>query len=126
MKFFIDNNLSPLLARGMREFGEDVIHLQDEFDEDADDEEWLPYVGDNAYVLVTRDESIRRRPAEIAALKRHRVGAFFLGGKTLSRCELIQQLVRNWPRMKELAQKERRPFIYRIPPSGTKYTKIGL
>jgi predicted nuclease of predicted toxin-antitoxin system len=126
MKFFIDNNLSHLLARGMREFGEDVTHLQEQFAESAEDELWLPYIGDKGYVLVTRDETIRWKPAEIKALKRHKVGAFFLGGKGLSRCQLVQQLVRNWPRMKELAAKEHRPFAYRIPPSGTKFVKIEL
>jgi predicted nuclease of predicted toxin-antitoxin system len=81
MKFFIDNNLSPLLARGMREFGEDVVHLQEKFAPNADDEAWLPYIGENEFFLVTRDEAIRWRPAEIAALRRHKVGAFFFGGK---------------------------------------------
>lgn len=126
LTFFIDNNLSPLLAKGMREFGEDVMHLQEKFAPDADDEAWLPYIGENRFVLVTRDESIRRRPAELAALRRHQVGAFFLGGKNLERCALIQQLVRNWPRMKQLASSERRPFAFRIPPNGTKYSRIPL
>lgn len=44
MKFFIDNNLSPKLARGMQGFGEDVMHLKDEFQDDAKDIEWLPYI----------------------------------------------------------------------------------
>ena len=31
MRFFVDNNLSPKLARGMAAFGEDVTHLQDHY-----------------------------------------------------------------------------------------------
>ena len=124
--FFIDNNLSPQLAIGMRGFGEAVEHLQDLFNEDADDTEWLQYVGRRGLVLITRDISIRRRPAELAALRDHRVGAFFLGGKNLGRCDLIQQLVRNWPRMKQMSIKTRRPFAFRVPPRGTKFVSIPL
>jgi len=39
LKFFVDNNLSMNLARGMRAFGENVDHLQDHFDEDSSDTE---------------------------------------------------------------------------------------
>jgi hypothetical protein len=47
--FFIDNNLSARLARGMKEFGEDVCHLVDHYDSsipEFSDEEWLRFVGE--------------------------------------------------------------------------------
>ncbi len=126
MRFFVDNNLSEHLANGMKAFGEDVIHLKELFSESTDDVTWLQYLGENDLFLVTRDERVRRNPAEIQAMRTYGVGAFFLGGKNRSRCELIQQLVRNWPRMKELASKTNRPFAYRIPPTGTKFVAIPL
>lgn len=126
MTFVLDENLSRQLARGMREFGEDVGHILDHFSEGADDETWLPYVGDNELTLITRDLKIRWRPAELRALREHKVGAFFLGGKNRSRCDLIQQLVRNWVRIKGYAASERRPFALRVPPKGTKLTRIEL
>lgn len=126
MKFFIDHNLSPQLAKGLKGFGEDVVHLSELFPPDSDDPEWLRYIGTNNLFLVTRDERIRWNPAELQAIKRYQVGAFFLGGKKRGRCELIQQLVRNWPRMKEIASRERRPFAIKIPPSGTNFVKISF
>ena len=126
MKFFIDNNLSEHLANGMRAFGEEVMHLKEVFPEDAEDPEWLEYIGSKGLLLVTRDEKVRRRPVELHALRQHRVGAFFLGGKNLSRCDLIQQLVRNWSRMKQLASNTKRPFAFRVPRSGTKLVSIPL
>lgn len=126
MKFFIDNNLSQQLATGMRGFGEDVIHLREKFAPDANDPEWLQFVGSRGYLLVTRDERVRWRPAEQRALRTYKVGAFFLGGKARSRCELIQQLVRNWLRMKELANRTEPPYAFRIPPTGSKITKLML
>jgi hypothetical protein len=126
MKFFIDYNLSPQLAAGLKGFGEDVMHIIDRFDAGAEDIEWLSYVGSEGMILVTRDDKIRRHPLEKRALKEHRIGAFFLGGKNQNRCALIQQVVRSWPRMKDLATKTDRPFAFRVRPGGRKIESIPL
>ncbi len=112
MKFFFDNNLSEHLAKGLSEFGEDVM--------------WLEYLGKNRIILITKDERIRKNPLELQSLVKHKVGVFFLGGKKQGRCKIIQQVVRNWPRIKELAIKTRPPFAFRVPPSGTKFDRIPL
>ena len=126
MRFIVDENLSPHLAHGMREFGEAVEHLLDHFEPGEADEKWLGFLGSNDFILITRDDRIRWRPAELRALRANKVGAFFLGGKNRSRCTLIQQLIRNWPRIKEMAAREHRPFALRVPPSGSKITRIDL
>ena len=126
MRFFVDHNLSRQLATGMKAFGEDVVHLTEFFPENVDDTDYLRHIGSEGWFLVTRDKRIRYRPAELEALRQSGVGAFFMGGKNRTRCELIQQLVRHWPRMKELARKTPVPFAFRIPPSGTKFTTLPL
>ena len=126
MRFFFDNNLSPHLAKGMLAFQEDVTHLVEHFAPDAKDVDWLPVIASNKWPLVTRDERIRKNPAELNALRRYGIGAFFLGGKNRNRCQIIQQLVRNWPRIKELASKTSPPFAFRIPPTGSKIERIPL
>ena len=126
MKFFLDNNLAMGLAEGMRAFGEDVMHLRDKFQEDTPDTEWLEYVGKNRIFLITRDEKIRKNPAELQAIRLYRVGAFFLGGKNLRRCDLIEQLVRSWRRIKETAASKPRPFAFRVRRRGTKLVPINL
>ena len=126
MRFFVDNNLSPKLARGMAAFGEDVTHLQDHYPADAKDTDWLPRIGRDEWILLTRDNRVRFKPAELGAIKQHRVGAFFLGGKERSRWDLIQQVVRNWSRMNELAEKTARPFAFRVPPQGAGIDRLSL
>jgi hypothetical protein len=126
MTFFIDHNLSPSLAKGMEGFEEPVTHLTFHFQPDVEDTTWLEFIGKNGWFLITRDDRIRRNPLELLAFRQHKVGAFFLGGKGRKRCELIQQLVRNWPRIKEYARNTRRPFAYRVPPKGTKFGKIVI
>ena len=124
--FFFDNNVSKKIVEGLKAFGEEVVHLQEKFPEDSADIEWLQYVGEKGLVLITRDERVRWNRAEIAAIKKFKVATFFLGGSHLDRCKLIQQVVRNWPRIKELSGKTQPPFAYRIPPTGTKFTQIPL
>lgn len=126
MKFFFDNNLSEHLAHGLAEFGEDVVHLKDQFEENEEDVVWLEYIGKNRIILITKDERIRKNPLELKSLVKNKVGVFFLGGKKQSRCKIIQQVVRNWPRIKEYAIKTRPPFAFRVPPTGTKFEKIDL
>jgi predicted nuclease of predicted toxin-antitoxin system len=126
MTFFVDHNLSPHLASGMRAFQEEIIHLSERFPTDAKDPDWLPVIAREGLILITRDDHIRWKPAELGALRKSGVGAFFLGGKNRSRCDLIQQIVRNWPRMKELASSTRRPFAFRVPPVGTKFDRLPV
>ena len=82
MKAFVDNNLSKQLAAGLIGFGEDVVHLKDIFQDDTPDADWLPYVGQNEMILVTRDIRIRWNPSEIASFKTH----------NLKCCQLWRQL----------------------------------
>lgn len=126
MKFFIDNNLSKRLANGMAAFGEEVVHIKDLFPDNPPDVEWLQYIGENNYFLITRDIRIRYNPLELQALRRNKVGAFFMGGKQRTRCQLIQQLIRNWPRIKDYARRTHKPFAYRIRPTGTTLDKINI
>ncbi len=126
MTFFIDANLGEQIARGMQGFGEDVVHLKDCFDEGEADEVWLKHIGAKGWFLLTRDERIRWKPAERAALRTHNIGAFFLGGKNLKRWQLIEQVVRNWTRIQQLARSTQPPFAYRVPPHGTKINALEL
>jgi predicted nuclease of predicted toxin-antitoxin system len=126
MKFFFDNNIGQNVVKGFNEFGEDVLHLAQEFEINAKDEDWLPIVGNKGWILVTQDRRIRYNPAELKAYRVNSVGAFVLTGKQLNRCRIIQQLVRNWPKMKELANTTRRPFLFRIPPAGSKIKPVSI
>lgn len=126
MKCFFDNNLGIQLARGLRGFGEAAIHLKEVFPENTPDEDWLPYVGNEGYFLFTVDKRIRRRPLEKEAIKKYKVGAFFLGGKTMTRWNYIRQIVRAWHKIEDTAKTEERPFAYNINLHGTKLEKISL
>jgi len=120
MNFFFDNNLSQRLAKAMDllEQEERIIHLQDEFQPDAKDEDWLEFVGKNRMILITRDKKIKRRAAELRALKNYKVGAFILGGQNPGIWQIVKQIINNWLRIKDLASKTRVPFIFKVPLRG--------
>jgi hypothetical protein len=126
MTFFFDNNLGQFLVRGLEGFGEDVVHITEHFQGDESDEVWLEFVGKKGMFLITRDQKIRKRPIELEALKRFRVGAFFLGGKAMGRWDQIKQIIRAWPKIKEISNKTRRPFAYNVNRSGSKLVRLTL
>lgn len=126
MKCFFDENLGPPLAEGLKGFGEESMHLLEEFKPGTPDVVWLPYVAKHGYTLFTVDKRIRRRPLERAIIKEHKVGVFFLGGKTMGRWNYIKQIICNWHKIEALVKKEKPPFAYQISPQGRQFTKIPL
>jgi hypothetical protein len=126
MKCFFDENLGKQLALGLRGFGEDAIHLTEVFAPGTPDEEWLPYVGEKGYILFTIDKRIRRRPLQKSLIREHKVGAFFLMGKTMSRWNYIRQVVMAWEKIEQTVERETPPFAFQISAQGTQINKIPL
>ena len=126
MTFFFDNNLSRRIVEGMKAFGEDVTHLTEHFAASTPDKDWLDFVAEREMVLITRDRKIHRNPAEREALRRHKIGAFFLSGKDLGYWRIVVQVVRNWEKIKDHAQRTPRPFAFLIRATGTKFSPLSL
>ena len=126
MKCFFDENLGFQLAHGLKGFGEDAIHLTDVFQKGTPDEDWLPYVADNDYVLFTRDNRILRRPQQLAIIKERKIGAFFLMGKNMDRWNYIRQIVLAWHKITAVAMKDPPPYAYKVNRYGTEVDKISL
>lgn len=127
MNFFFDHNLSHRLAHAMRLLDEDetIIHLTDRFPNDTADETWLEVIGREDMILITKDLKIRKHPAELEAIRRYRVGAFFLIGKDLNKWMIVKQLVLSWENIKTLSRDTPRPFAFQVPLRG-KITRLSL
>lgn len=119
MTFFLDNNLSPILAEGLRAFGEDVRHLREVFPPETPDEVWLPEIGQRGWYLVTHDKRIPRKTLEMQALLQAKVGAFvFTHRRKLTRWEWVELVVRRWAEIASWAHRLERPFVVGIPERG--------
>lgn len=127
MNFFFDNNISPNIARALALLNDDcsICHLQDKYAPNTTDEEWLRDIGNQGFILITRDKKITKRKAELSAYKIHKIGAFILTGKNLRIWDLVKQLVLAWERIKELSERTQRPFAFSVRPKG-KIESINL
>lgn len=69
------------------------------------DDQWLPVIGDNGLVVITRDRKIRYRPAEKLAWVDNRVRGFVLtGAKSQTTVDSKAILNRHWDRIEAVVE----------------------
>jgi PIN like domain len=73
LRFFLDNNLAPKLARGFHQFvlGEhEVVHLRDRFSQETPDVEWMQQLADESgWVILIRRRRDRAQPSRSGSLE---------------------------------------------------------
>jgi len=86
-------------------------------DQDVADTAWLQLAGQRGWPVLMKDERIRYRPAERAALIAHQVQAFCLTGGNLRAAVMAEQYLAV---MDDLARacEARGPFLYAVSASG--------
>lgn len=109
MTFFVDENMLPI-GKALALVRDDVVHPGHPdlpgVPLGTPDPVWLPLIGQGELVLITRDNRIRSKPAELEAYKAHAIRAFFLTGKKdLTKWEKLDLLVRSWARMEQMIAK---------------------
>lgn len=121
MKFLIDNNLSPYLARALAALSSphdiEVIHLRDKFLKNTPDIEWINALStEQGWSVVTQDRLIKN-PLEKEALRRSGLTAFVLakGWSAQLEWDKAAQLVRWWPRIIEQASLVRGGAAFQVP-----------
>jgi hypothetical protein len=124
MKFYIDENLPPNLARALDLLnnydndGTSVHSIKIEFGVGVKDEEWIPVVGKEKSVVITRDYNIHQTRQQKTLYEKHGVGIFFLRSpskkKPYTYWEFVVELVSRWNEIKEKTRKDSLPFAYLI------------
>jgi hypothetical protein len=120
MTFAFDNCLSPKLAHILRLLDVNAIHLKKHLRGKTEDTEWLPEAGRRGWVVVTRDEHIRTRPAERLAWKRWRVTCVDLKGYPhwRSRWDQAFWVLKRWPDIEEAVRTAREGTWLVVPSRG--------
>jgi predicted nuclease of predicted toxin-antitoxin system len=118
--FFLDRSLGKKrIATALRQAGA-IVHVHDDhFPQDAKDETWLTYVGQQGWIVLTKDHRIRYRNLERTALLNAGVGAFILTAGDLSGEEMANVFVNALPAISKFLAKHDRPFIARVTKSGS-------
>lgn len=122
MKIFLDNNLSPYLARALHTLlepeGDQVVHLSDRFTPDTEDRVWIEALAaESDWVVVSADRRIHRNPIEREAWRRSRLIVFFLSPqwRRLRNIDIAWRLLRWWPRIEEQARLVSPPAAFELP-----------
>jgi hypothetical protein len=124
LTFFLDHQIGRYqVAEALRAAGANVeVHL-DHFPGDMPDTEWIPEVARRRWVLVTKDQNIRRNPLERAAYETAKLRGFVATGKDMNAEELGDLLVRCLPGMVRRAAGRPGPLLFTISRGGT-FTKL--
>lgn len=124
LTFFLDYQIGRyVVAEALRRAGARVeVHI-DHFAQDAPDLEWIPEVGQRSWVLITKDENIRRNPRERAAYEEAELRGFIVMGGDMSGGDLAELLVARLPGMVRRVANRRGPLLFTISRGGT-FTKL--
>ena len=119
LEFFLDYQIGRfVVADALRAAGAHVeVHI-DHFEQNAPDTQWIPEVGRRRWVLITKDQNIRRNPLERHAYEAAQLRGFVVTGKDMSGPELAELLVRCLPGMARRVLGRRGPMLFSISRSG--------
>jgi hypothetical protein len=118
VEFFIDRSLGRKhLAQALGDLGFTAHTMASVYGERVaqglDDERWLADAGVRDWVVLMKDDAIRRRPAERDALADAKVRAFCLTNAQLRASEQSARFVGNIERILHQAEKSG-PYIYGV------------
>lgn len=102
-----------LLAAGIR-----FELLSAHFAPGSADETWLLDVGRRGWVVLTKDQRIRRREAEFRALLAANVAAFVLTSGNMTGAAMGRAFVLAYPRIQKMLRGYERPFIAGVDAVG--------
>lgn len=117
MILLLDENMPPRVADALNALGTvAAYHVTKHLPPGTPDVEVFAFLADKPeWVLVTQDEKIRRRPHELAALRRANVAVFVLTGSTDRDVEsMLGFLVGCLEGMRKQLRTLRRPFVVGI------------
>jgi predicted nuclease of predicted toxin-antitoxin system len=113
--FFIDRSLGvePLRSALLKQGLTVEIH-DDHFAPDEPDSNWLREAGARRWVVLTKDQRLRYRPLELAALRSSGARVFVLVAGNLRGVEIAEVFTAAMPRIVRQLGSHPGPFIARI------------
>lgn len=92
------------------------------FEQACPDVDWLPVVGKNGWVVVTRDKNIRRKPNELHAFKDNNVLAIVLSSGSSSQAsaaDTANLLVELYAKLMRKIKAGKPPLMFNVTLMGT-------
>jgi len=112
LTFFVDRSLGRrAVPSALRDAGFEVVSHDDVFAADTDDEIWLAEAGARSWIVLMKDDRIRYRPRERAALEAARVQAFALTVANMTGEQQAYLLGTHAGRMERFCAEHPGPFV---------------
>lgn len=119
--FYVDRCLGVrAIPSALRAAGAAVEIHDDHFAPDAEDAEWIPAVSANGWVILTKDQNIRRNRGEMEAVLLSRARIFTLTSGNMTGLAMAELFVRYLTELERIALSEPAPFIYAVGATGTR------
>lgn len=131
MTIYIDENMSPYLAKGFQilqapeniklKQSINVESIRDKYGRGAKDEEWIPIAGQTVACVITQDYNIHRIKSQHELCSQYKLGMFYFKPQSKNGIlywDMIALMVKHWKEISRLAIMEKRPFAYEITPRG--------
>lgn len=116
---FIDRDLwSHRLDAALRTEGIPFEAHRDHFADDTPDPQWLAAVGRRGWIVLTRDQRIRTRPNELAAVRAARLHVFALTSGNLSAAATAEVVLAAWPALQRAVAEHEPPMLWSITRGG--------
>lgn len=113
--YFLDESITiTSLIQAMRSSGLDVKVLKEEFHAGALDEDWLPVAIEKGWILLTKDDRWRFRPAEKEILINANARAFVFVSKSARAHEIVETIMACLIKMAKIIESEPAPFVAHI------------
>jgi uncharacterized protein with PIN domain len=112
LTFFVDRSLGRwAVPSALRAAGFEVVAHDDVFAADTDDDIWLAEAGAQGWIVLMKDDRIRYRPRERAALEAARVQAFALTSANLTGEQQAHLLTTHANRIEQFCADHSGPFV---------------
>jgi predicted nuclease of predicted toxin-antitoxin system len=112
---FIDRDLwSRKLDAALHDAGIPFVAHWTLFKHDTEDVTWIAEVGRLGLTVLTRDQEIRRRPNELAAVRNARIHLFALTSGNLSAAEAAALCVAAWPGIVRAVRAHPAPALFSV------------
>lgn len=117
-EFFVDRSLGrrvvPETIRGLGYVVHTMVSVFGDRELFVADVEWLEHAGRAGWVVLTKDENIRRAADELDMVNRFRVRVFALKKKRLRGREQALRFTNNMERIVRCCDREDGPYIYGV------------
>ncbi len=133
IKLYIDENLSPFLAKGLHYLEQgngnqiEVLSIREVFGRSTEDEVWIPEIGKEGGIVLTQDYNIFRKKSQRLLYEQCNVGLFIIRPSSKRRgynyWEMVVYVINQWSEMRKLAMSDL-PFAYICNARG-KFEKIS-